>query len=70
MSLPLSVFVGEGLPTGSDNQYGEVPLSSPGPVTLLLLTKENAYHTAASLIEAFMIQMSLQGVLGDLAGLL
>ena len=43
------------------------PLSSVTPhlpVTLLLLSKENALHSAGSLIEGCMIQLSLQNVLG------
>lgn len=38
----------------------------PRPCTLLLLNKENAMHSTASLIEAFMVQMSLLNVLADI----
>jgi hypothetical protein len=33
--------------------------------TILLLSKENAAHTIASLIEAFMVQLCLQGLLRE-----
>ncbi|OWF38942.1 uncharacterized protein LOC110465662 [Mizuhopecten yessoensis] len=36
------------------------------PCTLLLLNKENAAHHAASLIEACMVQLTLQGVMGTI----
>ncbi|XP_033757946.1 uncharacterized protein LOC117340288 isoform X2 [Pecten maximus] len=36
------------------------------PCTLLLLEKENAAHHAASLIEACMVQLTLQGVMGTI----
>ncbi|XP_071094592.1 dynein axonemal assembly factor 8-like [Haliotis cracherodii] len=41
-------------------------LEATAPSTVLVLQKENSSHNAASLIEAFMIQMTLQGVLGHL----
>ncbi len=34
------------------------------PCTILLLNKENALHNSASLIEAFMVQMSILNILG------
>lgn len=34
------------------------------PCTLLLLQKENATHGVASLVEACMVQMTLQGIMG------
>ncbi|XP_046582634.1 dynein axonemal assembly factor 8-like [Haliotis rubra] len=39
-------------------------LEATAPSTVLVLQKDNSSHNAASLIEAFMIQMTLQGVLG------
>lgn len=35
------------------------------PSTLLLLQRENALHGAASLVEAFMVQLSLKNLLGE-----
>ncbi|XP_074653052.1 dynein axonemal assembly factor 8-like [Tubulanus polymorphus] len=46
----------------SDNSIPEIHQ----PCTLLLLRKENAVHTSASLIEAFMVQMSILGLLGPI----
>ena len=34
------------------------------PCTLLLLQKENATHGVASLVEACMVQLTLQGIMG------
>lgn len=36
------------------------------PCTLLLLQKENATHGVASLVEACMVQMTLQGIMGKI----
>ncbi|XP_064651155.1 dynein axonemal assembly factor 8-like [Lineus longissimus] len=46
--------------------FDSPPGESRRPCTLLLLRKENAMHNSASLIEAFMVQMSLRGVLGPI----
>ena len=39
---------------------------TPRPSTLLLLRKENGVHHVASLVEAFMVQLSLINKLGKL----
>lgn len=39
-------------------------IESVYPCTLILLQKENASHGVASLIEACMVQLTLQGVMG------
>ena len=36
------------------------------PSTTILLTRENAYHNAASLLESLMVQLSLLDILGKL----
>ena len=48
-------------------QAASIRATSTRPsAAILLLSKENASHTAASLIEAVMVQLCLQGVLGKL----
>jgi len=37
---------------------------APRPAFLLHLAKENAHHHASSLVENFMVQLTLQGLLG------
>ncbi|XP_013420923.1 uncharacterized protein LOC106181165 isoform X1 [Lingula anatina] len=73
----LSIFSAEGprspqSPVSFDDVFLEQRSSSPQdagepsmPCTVLLLQKENALHSAPSLIEAFMVQLCLKGVLGS-----
>ena len=67
--LSASVFTNQPV-INRNNKPNDKAILSHGPSTFLLLHKENAFHAAASLMEAFMVQMSLQGVLAELAGLL
>ena len=41
-------------------------LESAHPSTIFQLEKENASHSAASLVEACMVQMTMQGIMGRL----
>ncbi|KAK2148746.1 hypothetical protein LSH36_485g02057 [Paralvinella palmiformis] len=64
--LSASVFTNQPV-INRNNKPNDKAILSHGPSTFLLLHKENAFHAAASLMEAFMVQMSLQGVLAELA---
>ena len=43
----------------------ERPVEALAPCTIFLLRKENAAHNVPSLIEAFMVQLTLAGLLGQ-----
>ena len=49
----------------ADPAGGDAPPTPARPSTAILLNKENALHSAASLIEAFMVQLCLMDLLGE-----
>lgn len=68
-STQTRIFSAESVSSMQETE-GDFPQSGhvSQPCTLLLLSKENAAHNACSLIEGFMVQLSLISILGKRQG--